>query len=221
MADYVIAFMQSPSDCNIAANVHNVPEFYCLDETVWRPDLAVPPEHHLTLPASKVKIYHSVGHFAARSSGDKNVKCTHIYRPLVDRLNREGYEAELLFLRDVPNRDVRYYQVQADIVVDMLTYGWFGANVREAMMLGKPAVCFLRPEWLEMMRREIPEYVDELPIVSATPETVYDVLKDLIERPEERKEIGLRSRKFAVKWHSSVAAARRFDRLYSELLGAR
>ena len=49
---------------------------------------------------------------------------------------------------------VRYYQVQSDIFVDMLTYGFFGANVREALMLGKPAVCYLRPEWLETMRRE-------------------------------------------------------------------
>ncbi len=86
-------------------------------------------------------------------------------------------------MHDVPNREVRFTQVQADIVVDMLTFGWFGSNVREAMMLGKPVVCYLRPEWLERMRREIPDYIDELPIVSATPETVEDVLKDLVARP--------------------------------------
>ena len=34
-------------------------------------------------------------------------------------------------------------------MVDMLTFGWFGSNVREAMMLGKPVVCYLRPEWLD------------------------------------------------------------------------
>ena len=96
----------------------------------------------------------------------------------------------------------------------MLTYGFFGATAREAMMLGKPVVCYLGPEWLESMRAEIPDYVDELPIVTATPDTVRDVLTDLIAHPEKRQEIGARGREFAVKWHSSRTAARRFDAIY-------
>lgn len=99
-----------------------------------------------------------------------------------------------------------------------MTFGWFGANIREAMMLGKPAVCFLRPEWLEHVRREIPEYVEELPVVNATPNTVYDVLKELITDQKKRQEIGGKSREFAVKWHSAEAGARRFDEIYSEIL---
>ena len=121
-----------------------------------------------------------------------------MYLPLIDRLRSEGYPIELLSVTDVPNRDVRFYQVQADIFLDMLSFG-FGPNGREALMLGKPLVCFLRPEWLESMRAEIPEYVDELPVVNATPETVYDVVKDLIENPEKRAEIGRRSRCLCVE----------------------
>jgi glycosyltransferase involved in cell wall biosynthesis len=68
------------------------------------------------------------------------------------------------------------------------------------------------------MRTEIPDYVDELPIVSATPDTVREVLVDLIEHPEKRAELGRRGREFAVKWHSSRAGARRFDKIYSSLL---
>ena len=118
----------------------------------------------------------------------------------------------------MPNKELRYYQAQADIVVDMLTYGFFGAGVREAMMLGKPVVCYLRDEWLDQMRAEIPEYVDELPIVSATPETVEAVLRGLIADPARRREIGRRSREFAVKWHSAEAGGRRLDEIYRGLL---
>ena len=118
----------------------------------------------------------------------------------------------------MPNRDVRFVQVQADIVVDMLTFGWFGSNVREALMLGKPVVCYLRPEWLERMRGEIPSYIDELPVVSATPETVEDVLKDLVEHPEKRRELSERGRRFALRWHSAKAGARRLDEIYRGLL---
>jgi glycosyltransferase involved in cell wall biosynthesis len=167
-----------------------------------------------------VKIYHAVGNVKARSQPRtfRNLKSTHIYVPLIEELKAAGHDIELIFFHDVPNRELRFYQAQADICVDMLTYGFFGAGVREAMMLGKPVVCYLRPEWLDQMRAEIPEYVDELPIVSATPDTVRSVLVELIERPELRHEIGRRSRAFALKWHSAEAAGRRFDAIYRDLL---
>jgi glycosyltransferase involved in cell wall biosynthesis len=99
----------------------------------------------------------------------------------------------------------------------MLTYGFFGANVREAMMMGKPCVCYLRQEWLETMRREVPEYVEELPVISATPASIKMILTDLIIHPEKRKEIGEKSREFAVKWHSADAGAKRMIQIYEEL----
>ena len=86
-------------------------------------------------------------------------------------------------------------------------------------MLGKPVICFLRPEWLESARQEIPDYIDELPIVSATPQTVEHVLRDLIADKEKRHEIGRRSREFAVKWHSAEVGAHRFNKIYGQLLG--
>ena len=79
-------------------------------------------------------------------------------------------------------------------------------------------VCYLSPLFLDQMRREIPEYVDELPVVSATPDTVRDVLVDLMDHPEKRAEIGRRSRDFAVKWHGSREAARAWDGIYRSVL---
>src|SRR3954469_12698056 len=187
LADYQCTTGDNRKDFNDDPTVHEVPEFYCLDPEFWRPDLEVPERWRLDLPDSTVRIYHAVGNFNQRTSGGRNIKSSHIYVPLIERMKAEGYDIELAFVHDVPNREVRFTQVQADIVVDMLTFGWFGSNVREAMMLGKPVVCYLRPEWLDSMRREIPDYVDELPVVSATPETVETVLKDLVRDPDRRR----------------------------------
>jgi hypothetical protein len=207
-------------DYNNDPTVHEVPEFYCLDPEFWRPNLEVPERFRLDLPESTVRIYHAVGQFQQRTAGGRNIKSSHIYLPLIERMKAEGYDVELSFVHDVPNKYVRFIQVQADIVVDMLTFGWFGSNVREAMMLGKPVVCYLRPEWLESMRRQIPGYIDDLPIVSATPDTVEGVLKDLVRHPQRRRELGERGRRFALKYHSAVAGARRMDQIYRELLSA-
>ncbi|MBD0370367.1 MAG: glycosyltransferase [Pyrinomonadaceae bacterium] len=220
LADYIILGGGNRVDYNDVPHAHEVPELGCLDPNIWSPDILIPANYRLPFSEDTIKIYHSVGHFESRTDvmERQNIKSTHIIIPVVERLKAEGYKVELIFFHDVPNIKVRYYQAQADIVVDMLTYGFFGANVREALMLGKPSVCYLRPEWLESMRAEVPDYVDELPVISATPQTVYEVLKDLIEHPEKRLEIGRRSREFAVKWHSAEAAARRFDKIYTELL---
>ena len=220
LADYQVMWAGNRKDYNIDPRIHEAPQFYCLDPQVWSPDLLIPSNYLLPFPEDTIKIYHSVGNFESRTDAttNRNIKSTHIYIPTLERLKAEGHKVEMIFFNDVPNNKVRYYQAQADVVVDMLTFGWYGANVREAMMLGKPVICFLRPEWQDNIRREIPEYVDEMPIISATPHTVYEVLKDLVQNPEKRKEIGRRSREFALKWHSAEAGARKFDQIYSELL---
>ena len=204
-------------DFNDHPTVHEVPEVYCMSPDVWRPDLEVPDS--FKLPGTATRLYHGVGQRAERSDDEGvNIKCTHIYRPLVDRLRADGYDVELLEPTDVPNRHIRFYQAQADVFIDMLTYGWFGATAKEGMMLGKPVVAYIRPEWLESVRLELPEYAAELPIVNATPETIEMVLRELLDQPAKRAEIGRRSRKFAMKWHSDEAGGKRFDRIYRGLL---
>jgi hypothetical protein len=218
LTDFQCTTGDNRKDYNDDPRVHEVPEFYCLDPEFWRPDLEVPQRHRLDLPAGTVKIYHAVGNFQKRTAGGRNIKSSHIYVPLIERMKAEGQPVELIFVEGVPNTEVRFTQAQADIVVDMLTFGWFGANVREALMLGKPVVCYLRPEWLASMRKQVPDYIDELPVVSATPDTVEDVLKELVADPERRRELGERGRAFALKYHSAAAGARRMDQIYRELL---
>jgi len=220
VADYQCLLGGNRVDFNVAPSIHEVPEFYCLDTHVWYPDLTIPEDFklHPKRPGT-VWLYHAVGHKTERTNEKGvNIKSSHVYLPLIDKLKDEGLAIELLEPSGIPNKDVRYIQVQADIFLDMLTYGWFGANAREAMMLGKPVICFIRPEWLESVRQEIPDYAEELPIISATPATIEGVLRELIANPVRRHEIGEKSRRFAVKWHSSEAGGRRFNEIYSKLL---
>lgn len=220
VADYQCLLGGNRVDFNDDPRVHEVPEFYCLDQQVWHPELEIPESYRLPpKPQGTVWLYHAVGHKADRTTDDGvNIKSSHVYLPLVQKLKEDGLLLELLEPEGVPNKEVRFLQAQADIFLEMLTFGWFGANAREAMMLGKPVICYIRPEWLESVREEIPDYAEELPIISATPATVEGILRDLIAKPEKRLEIGQRSRAFAVKWHSAEAAGRRFDEIYSRLL---
>jgi glycosyltransferase involved in cell wall biosynthesis len=220
VADFQCTLGGNRADYNKDPRVHEVPEFYCLDPEFWHPKIEIPENYKLPNGEPQlIRLYHAVGNCEERTRGDGvNVKSSHIYLPLVERLRSEGLSLDLIEPTGIPNKEVRFLQAQADIFLEMLTFGWFGANAREAMMLGKPVICYIRPEWLEDVRREIPEYAEDLPIVSATPDTVEAVLRDLIADRLKREEIGKKSRAFAVKWHSAESGARRFDEIYTRLL---
>jgi hypothetical protein len=205
-------------DFNIDNRIHEVPQVFCLSPDVWNPNVAIPSQWQLP-ENGNIRLYHAVGNASERTRPDgKNIKSSHVYFPLIESLKKQGHPIELVNPVGVDNLDIRYLQAQSDIFLEMLTFGWFGANAREALMLGKPVICFIRPEWLESVRSEIPEYAEELPIVSATPDTVEDILVELLSSSSLRKEIGIRSREFALKWHSSEAGGRKFDSIYSFLL---
>jgi len=220
LADLIILNDGNKVDYNNSEKVKVIPEFYCLDENIWSKDLLIPTNYKLTYPKETIKIYHSISNYESRTDlkENKNIKSTHIYLKVIERLKQEGYPIELIFFKDISNKDIKYYQSQADIVVDMLTFGWYGANIRESMMLGKPCICFLRPEWEKIIEKDAPSHFSENPIISATPETIYEKLKFLIENKDYREEIGKKSREFALKWHSSKSAAKKFDTIYRSLL---
>lgn len=187
-----------------------------LDPELWRPDLAVPEKYRLKREPGELIVYHAVGNFETRAQGGRNIKGTAAVLAAVDRLQSEGMNVRLEFVTNVPNKDVRFIQVQADVIVDQLNYGRYGATAREAMMLGKPTICYINREEPEGADRLVS--VETCPLVSANEEDVYDVLKGLLQDQDRRKAIGEASRAFAVRWHSADACAERFEAVYDRLM---
>jgi len=188
-----------------------------LDPEVWRPDLEVPTRHRIERNPSDILVYHGVGnYFNERYLGNRDYKGTWAVKLAIERLQAEGYPVRLIFVHDVPSREVRFLQVQVDIVVDQLNCGRYGANARECLMLGKPVVGNVRLT----EENGIPPLVSlaECPIVHATEETVETVLRELIRDPERRRKLGCASRAYALKWHAADAAAARFEPVYDWIL---
>jgi len=195
------------------------PLTFCLDHELWHPDLEVPRHMRFEKKEGEILIFHSVGNYKTRNVNDRNIKGTPAVLQAIDRLKSEGYPVKLVFVHDVHSADMKYYQVQADIVVDQIVYGRYGASSRECMMLGKPTITRLVREQPSSVGRS--ESLDECPLIDASPTTVYDRLKYLIENPEARKRIGEASRAYAVKWHSAEACAARFEKVYDRLMAGK
>jgi hypothetical protein len=191
------------------------PVSMCLDKELWNPNLDIPEAHRIPRVEDEILIYHAVGNYEARSSATKNIKGTPALFDAVERLKQEGYKVQLLFLTNKPSQIVRFYQAQADIIVDQLNYGRYGANAREGMMLGKPVVCYLNK--FEFDEKDRLACLDECPLISATEDTIYDVLKSLILDATWRKKVGEESRNYALKWHDADACAERYEQIYDTL----
>jgi len=140
---------------------------------------------------------------------DKRLKGTEYILGAVARLEKE-HALRLLLLDRVPHRQaIQTYQT-ADIVVDQVLGGTYGVLAVEAMALGKPVVCYVREDLRET-------YPEELPIVSANPEDVYQKLKMLVENAPLRHRLGIRGREYVERYHDSMKIAEQLVGLYERL----
>lgn len=134
-------------------------------------------------------------------------------------LRREGVCLELVLVEHTSREQARLAYERADIAVDQLLAGWYGAFAVEAMCLGKPVVSYLREPDLARLPQA---FATELPIIPATPATVKEVLRDLLtRRRNELPELGRRARRFAEKWHDPRKIAAETVRDYELLLARR
>ncbi len=198
--------------------VYREPLTSALDPEYWDPAMAIPDEFRLKREPGELLVCHGVGEYSARTRGTQNIKGTQAVISAIDRLQSEGIPVRLHFVTGIDSTDVRYHQLQCDIIVDQLNYGRYGASAREGMMLGKPTIC--RMIYEPVGGRQL-QSIEECPLISATEETIYDVLKSLAVDRRKREQIGKASRDFALKWHSADACAEQFEAVYDRMMAGR
>jgi hypothetical protein len=214
--DLTFAETSPPLDYLNSSKVIFEPVTTCLDPVLWNPNLAIPKSFRIERKVKEILIYHAMGNYTERSDATRNIKGTPAVFAAVEKLRAEGFPVRLLFFTNVKNKEIRFLQAQADIIVDQLNYGRYGATAREGMMLGKPVICYLNRNIVN--DRPHPSALLECPLVSATEETVYLELKALVLNMERTREIGRQGREYAMKWHSADACAERYEHLYDTFI---
>lgn len=118
---------------------HAVHDFAPVALDLWRPDIAIPEEHVFRRRhPDSLLVFHGVGSHVIGGRG--NIRGTQFLREAVQELRSEGYNIEIMHVEGVPNKAVRYYQAQADIVVDQLLFSGGGQTARESLAMGKPVL---------------------------------------------------------------------------------
>jgi hypothetical protein len=119
-------------------------------------------------------------------------------------------------LERIPNKVLRYYQLQADIVVDQLLIGGGGQNSRECLALGKPVLTRIHPHQEHKLKQAAFPY--QLPYIPTERANLKQNLIDLITNSELRNEYGRRSLEFAKGILTPIKAAKNYIQYYESIL---
>jgi glycosyltransferase involved in cell wall biosynthesis len=146
----------------------------------------------------------------------RGVKGTRFVLEAVSRLKEEGVKLEFVLVENMSYADAMQAYQRADLLVDQLLCGWYGGLAVELMALGKPVVCYVREDDLRFIPDEMRK---ELPVIHATPGTIYEVLKQwLTVRQKNMREQGIRSRRYVEKWHNPLQIAARLRDAYVSIV---
>lgn len=121
------------------------------------------------------------------------------------------YNFEFKLIHGVPHADALSMIRDCDIVLDQFVIGSFGTVALEAMALGKPVVCYIKPSL-------IPQLPSDCPIVNANQDNLVEVLGSLLEDGRRQHELGREGRAYVEKYHDAHQIARQLVTIYQELI---
>jgi hypothetical protein len=140
---------------------------------------------------------------APRSSNNEG---TSFVLEVLERLKQDGFRFQAIVRQGLNDEERTELFKQADVVIDQLLAGAYGIASVEAMMLGKPALAYIRPDHL-------PDYPNA-PVVSANPATLYRRLSELINASGLRTELGVRGVDYVRRVHHPERIASRLSWIY-------
>lgn len=153
----------------------------------------------------------------AHSPNHRLIKGTEFLVEAVEQLKKEGYKVELLLLEKMKNDEVIYaLKNRANILVDQLLSG-YALSAIEGMACGIPVIANMEDSEYDRKVYRRFSYLDECPVLTATPETIKETLLLLIKNPEFAIKLGKAGKEYVSKYHSFKAASFMFSKIYDRI----
>ncbi len=141
---------------------------------------------------------------------DASTKGTKYILAAISKLKDE-HEFEFTLVQNKTHAEAMQIYASADLAIDQMLYGWYGAFAVELMAMGKPVVCYIREDDLHYIPQEMKA---DLPIINADPETLTEVLRKILENRNSLIEHSLKSVAYVKKWHNPDQIAREVQQFY-------
>ena len=140
----------------------------------------------------------------------REFKGTAYIRAAVEQVSRD-VPLRFKLVEGVSHAEAMDIYREADIIIDQVLCGAYGNLSVEAMALGKPVVCYIRPDLYG-------KYPPGLPIVPANPDTLYTALSELARSRELRLQLGKQGRSYVEKHHEASAVVGQLLSIYDSIM---
>ncbi len=105
---------------------------------------------------------------------------------------------------------------KADIVIDQLRIGWYGAFAVEVMKMGKPVIAYINEDDLKFIPQEMAKDCREA-MINANEESIEKVLWDYIENRGCLELKRNAQMEYVRKWHDPIYVASITKKVYEEM----
>lgn len=175
---------------------------FSIDAAEWEAELG-PAED------GPLRILHAPNH--------KSIKGTDYFVSAVEELQQEGYSVEMDLVQRVSNEEIRRRMHLADVVADQLVVGWYAMFAIEAMAMGKPVLCYLRPDLVDFYTAAGLCRPNEIPLINCTPLTVKEEIRRLCVDRDRLRRTGEAGVQYVHEHHSLQHVGAVFSQINSQL----
>lgn len=146
------------------------------------------------LRSKKLKIVHAPTNPEVKGS-------SHILRAIKNLKAKYGECFEFVTVdKIIPHAALMALYQQADLVIDQVLIGWYGAAAVEAMMMGKPVIARINPDDLHFIPPGMARDVQEA-LIHADPFSIEQVLERCIQDKEFLLNKAAAGLEYVHKWH--------------------
>jgi glycosyltransferase involved in cell wall biosynthesis len=147
----------------------------------------------------------------------RGAKGTEFVQEAIERLRSEGLQIELVLVERMPNEEVRRLMRTADILAEQFIFTGYAFSGIEGMASGLAVMSNLENETYTRLLRRF-SFLDECPILSTTPESLYENLGLLVRNPKLRRALGTAGRAYVEKYHSYRTSQYMFGAVYDRIV---
>lgn len=150
-------------------------------------------EKYLPKFEKKLKILHAPTNRAAKGSG-------YILSALEKLQKKYPDSIETLLVENMSHKQAMELYKNADLVIDQILIGWYGAFAVETMLMGKPVIARIAYEDLKFIPHEMANDLMQT-IIHADPFNIESVIERCIDERTFLKQRSEASIAYASKWH--------------------
>ena len=158
----------------------------------------------------KIQVVHAPTQREAKGSG-------YIISALDSLKTKYPNEIDYTLVENVSHQQARQLYQQADLVIDQILIGWYGAFAVETMLMGKPVIVRIATDDLHFIPNRMREDLLQT-VIHADPSNLYDVLERCIHNREFLKNRGQASLEYSRKWHNPSYVASLTKEKYEQAL---